>query len=160
MGATRGQHYLPKFLLKGFASRTKEKKAWVYCFRRDAVGKEVSVRDVGKETDFHGNPRDGDLENRMAVVESVFGLHVASWREREFLLESDEELVSQFVGHLIVRTKSIREAFAAGAQVLLDELLGRLDSGELNPFRRPDFEAEMRRRMTENSLLATRFAPI
>src|ERR1017187_9869570 len=52
MGATRGQHYLPKFLLKGFASRTKEKKAWVYCFRRDAVGNKVSVRDVGKETDF------------------------------------------------------------------------------------------------------------
>ena len=26
MGATRGQHYLPQFLLRGFASRVKEKK--------------------------------------------------------------------------------------------------------------------------------------
>lgn len=154
MGATRGQHYLPQFLLKGFASRTKEKKAWVYCFRRDAVSKEVSVRDIGKETDFHGNPRDSDLETRIAAVESVFGPHVARWREQESLQASDEELVTQFVGHIIVRTKSIREAFTTGAQILLDELLERLDGGELNPFRRPDFEAEMRRRMIENPLLA------
>jgi len=154
MGATRGQHYLPQFLLKGFASRTKEKKAWVYCFRRDATGKEVSVRDIGKETDFHGNPRDSDLEDKMAAVESVFGPHVARWREGELLPGTDEELISPFVGHLIVRTKSIREAFAGGAQVLMDELLRRLDRGELNPFSQPDIEAEMMRRMSENPLFA------
>lgn len=154
MGATRGQHYLPRFLLRGFASRVKEKKAWVYCFRRAAVGKEVSVRDIGKETDFHGNPREGDLETRIAAIESVFGPHVARWRAQEFLQASEEELAAQFVGHIIVRTKSIRDAFTAGAQIMLNEVLERLDGGELNPFGRPDFEAEMRRRMIENPLLA------
>jgi len=154
MGATRGQHYLPQFLLKGFASRTKEKKAWVYCFRRDAVGKEVSVRDIGKEADFHGNPRDSDLENRMAVVESAFGPHVARWREGGFLSEADEELIPQFVGHLIVRTKSVRDAFARGAQVLMDELVQRLDGGELNPLSQPDIEGEMVRRMSKNPRFA------
>ena len=67
---------------------------------------------------------------------------------------SEEELVAQFVGHIIVRTKSIRDAFTASAQIMLNEVLERLDRGELNPFGRPDFEAEMRRRMIENPLLA------
>ena len=149
MGAAHGQHYLPRLLLKGFASRKKEKKAWVFYFRKDAPGKEVSVRDVGKEADFHGSPRDSDLEGRMASVETIFAPYVARWREGKFLPEVDEEIIAQFIGHLSIRTRSVREAFSGGAEVLMDELLRRFEGGEFNPFRHPDIESEMMKRMSK-----------
>lgn len=149
MGVAHSQHYLPRFLLKGFASRRKEKKAWVFYFRKDAAGKEVSVMDIGKEADFHGSPHDGDLEGRMASVETLFAAHTARWREGQFLPGVDEELIAQFVGHLSIRTKSVREAFSGGAEVLMDELLRRFEGGEFNPFAHPDIESEMLKRMSK-----------
>jgi hypothetical protein len=154
MGATRGQHYLPKFLLKGFASRTREDKAWVYYFRRNAAVKEVSVADIGKQTDFHGNPRDSDLENRMQAVESLFGPHLAKWRAGEFISEADGDLAAQFVAHILIRTKSLRDAVEGGAQFLMTELTGRLDRGEFNPFSRTEYEAEIIEKMRANPSLA------
>jgi hypothetical protein len=154
MGATRGQHYLPQFLLKGFASRTKENKVWVHYFRRGGAGKEVSVKDIGKETDFHGNPRDSDLEAKMGAIESAFSPYVIRWREGKFLSGVDEEVASQFVAHFIVRTKSVREAFAGGVQVLMEEVLGRLDRGELDPFRKQGIEDQMIREISKDPRLA------
>lgn len=154
MGATRGQHYLPQLLLRGFASRIKEKKTWVYLFRQDINGKEVSIKDIGKETDFHGNPSDSGLETKMSIIESAFSPHVARWRKGEFLVGHDEGFASEFVGHLIVRTKSVRDTFAGAGQALLDEVLGRFDEGKLDLSSPPEYESEILGRISHNPLIA------
>lgn len=154
MGATRHQHFLPQFHLKGFSSKKKEKKVWVYCFWTTGGHKEISTRDIGAERDFHGNPKDSDLEDKMNRVESAFAPHVERWRRGEFTPDNDEELASQFVAHLMVRTQNVREAFAGGSQVVLDDVLERLESGELNPVNNPAGRKQMMEEAAKNPAFA------
>jgi hypothetical protein len=52
----KGQHFVPRFLLDGFASRRHRKESYGYLFRRGAPCHEVNIRDVGKSRYFHGDP--------------------------------------------------------------------------------------------------------
>ena len=128
------------FLLRGFASRVKEKKAWVYCFAALRYGKEVSVRDIGKETDFNGNPREGDLGNencshRVGIRPSC---QIGVTR-----FSSSEEASSSSLSAILSANEEHSRRFHE-ARDLLNEVL-ETRPGELERSADTDFEAEMRR---------------
>jgi hypothetical protein len=57
----KGQHFAPRFLLDGFASRRHRKESYACLFRRGATCDEVNMRDVGKSRYFYGDPSRAEL---------------------------------------------------------------------------------------------------
>jgi Protein of unknown function (DUF4238) len=68
----RRHHYLPQFLLSGFASRSTAKDFYAWMFRRGMSPVETNLRNLAQQRDFHGNPNDSPLERIMSGYESRF----------------------------------------------------------------------------------------
>lgn len=111
----RRHHFIPRLLLKGFASKVSGDKCFVYQFRVGAEPKELSAMDVGLERDFHG--RTAEIEQRLSNKESIYGPLIRRLRDGH-LHSGDETLIAEFVTDLIVRTKNVRGGLAeAGVAV-------------------------------------------
>lgn len=122
----RRHHFIPRLLLKGFASRIAGEKFFVYQFRRASGPIEVSVADVGVEKYFHG--RTADIEERLQAKESEYGPLV--WGVREGYLDpASFDLVVDFVLNLITRTKNVRVGFAEMGTAIFE----RFDAEVQNP---------------------------
>lgn len=67
--AKKRNHYIPRYLLKHFASRREGKKAWVWVYRKADAPREVSVGDVGVASHFYGRPETG-VEDGLVEIEN------------------------------------------------------------------------------------------
>lgn len=109
-------HFLPRLLLKGFASRSDGDKVFIWQFRKEAPAREVSTRDVGVSRYFHG--RTSDIEDKLSSRESAHAGLVRALRNGR-LEGGDSPVIADFVATLIVRTKNVRQAMAdLGAEML------------------------------------------
>ncbi len=113
MAGTR-HHILPKFLLKGFASRTQEKKVFTWMYRKGAKPCELSTRDVGVEQHFYGRDGEPNADDEITLLEnSKYGPLLERLRTKSTLtgvVEVYEPLVADFTFHLCTRTKNFRES--------------------------------------------------
>jgi Protein of unknown function (DUF4238) len=143
------QHYIPQFLLKGFASRATTKAHLVFRFAKGSEPHEVNTVNVAVARKFH----DGlshDLEQRISFRESNYAAALEKLRERKSD-PSDISLIAECVFNLMVRTKHIRDGFT----ILGREIFGFLDMPEtqrvirkrvLKDFAaRPEINAQLKR---------------
>jgi len=112
--AGKRQHYLPRFLLKGFASRTEGKKAFTWYFRKDTKPIEVSIRDVGLEKSFYDNSGAGSIDKIITEKEQLFGDLLSRIRRDLHIQSKDFNLLAEFIVHLTSRTKHVRTGFTNG----------------------------------------------
>ncbi len=82
MAKPKKHHFLPQFLLRGFASRTKGDEAWVWEFRRGLAPAERPTNEVGGARYFHGDPDLTDLEYKMGDVESEYAPVIIHYRAK------------------------------------------------------------------------------
>ncbi len=113
MAGTR-HHLLPRFLLKGFASRTQEKKVFTWVYRKGVEPRELSTKDVGVEQHFYGRDGEPNADEEITLLENS---HYAPLLERlrtksnqAGVVEVYEPLLADFVSHLCTRTKNFRES--------------------------------------------------
>lgn len=126
----RRHHYLPRFLLKQFRHKAVENGNVVWLFRADGRVAEVSVANVGLETDFYG---EGDLEDALATREKALGAFVDVNVASTETTPVDASMSAQLCYVHSVRTRYIR---------LLMIQLGHW------------MRVEMRRRFATNELIA------
>jgi len=128
MASRRRHHYVPRFLLRRFASRGTKRKHWVWLYRRGAEPVEVSTNDTAVSRDFYGDP-DESLEDDFAVWESKFAAELSTAvAERDLSgLESD---LDRFVAILALRTRTVRSGISGGLNALLGDLATKVDHGE------------------------------
>ena len=111
---SKHHHFLPQFLLRGFAHSDTGRTPQTYLFRRGLEqGKLTSVRNIGGERYFHGNPAKSDLEARTADADGRYSALVTRLRIYD-IAAGDLQLASEFMASQIVRTKSLRDSFAEG----------------------------------------------
>jgi hypothetical protein len=102
------QHYVPQFLLRGFASR---KRHQLYVFdKRTGRSFRSSVRNAGCERGFYDphNKEDSDVDEWVKRVEAEAGGTVADIRRNgnlKNLTHGDREWLAAFVAIQMVRTK-------------------------------------------------------
>ncbi len=125
--AGKRQHYIPRFLQRGFldASDSKADRTWLY--RRGAKPSLVGIRDVGVGEYFYSKlSSDGiktlddliteferDLDGDLNLIRSTpVGQHV------------DAEIAARLVAHLAIRTNHVRSLFSQGAEKIVDEMAG------------------------------------
>jgi hypothetical protein len=116
------QHILPRFLLKGFASRIDGKKTFTCVYRKGGPYFETTIDNVGLEKHFYGKSGQLSADEEVTQLEGGFAQLINQLRDYRNGTEVDSESVSTFVAHLSVRTKQLREFFRDSAAYLLDQI--------------------------------------
>jgi hypothetical protein len=112
MGAR--QHYVPRFLQKGFCSKTDGEKTWIWQVRRAGEPIEISTIASGVSKNFYGN--DDEIENLLGSLEGETAAALKRITEGSDP-QKDSALLSRFVWTQGIRTKAFRES-------LIDKLNG------------------------------------
>src|SRR3989304_5674417 len=103
------QHYIPRFLLKGFSSRTTNQKAFVWYFRKGENPIEVSIRDIALEKSFYGETGKGSLDETITENEKDYSRVIAQVREEGYISQRNLDILTEFVFNLVVRTRNTRK---------------------------------------------------
>jgi hypothetical protein len=141
----RRNHFVPRFLLNRFASRTDGKKSWVWQLSRDREPIEISTRDAAVATQFYGGSETG-VEDALAVAETRFSRTLSALDAGESAHNHAEGL-REFVWNLAVRTRALRKQFEDVAERLTTKVIETVTSDEvgdaLAQFIRSDFDRLM-----------------
>jgi Protein of unknown function (DUF4238) len=154
MASTR-QHYIPRFLLKGFSCKLPQEKAFVWSFltgRNDAI--KVSIRDIALEKSFYGDPGDDTLDSLITEKEKAFAEVLDQVRKNQVIQADQSNILSQLVGHMVIRTRHARKGFAEG----MGKIIGMTVSNLSDPTKMIGFvknhiinDKELRRRMIKTT---------
>jgi hypothetical protein len=117
------QHFLPKFLLKGFSSRNVGDQIYVWAARKNSAVFEPNIDNVGVAGDFYGESGQGTIDEAITDTESKFASLIESLRVETKIVPIREPTIADFVTHLMIRTKHLRDAFLDSSQQLFDCLL-------------------------------------
>jgi len=120
--SAKGHHFLPQFLLKGFASRNSRTECYCWYFRRGTKACEANIKGIGQQKHFHGNPRQTNLEVLIAERECVYAPLVQSLQKGE-IEERDKPLIDEFVAHLVIRGRNLRQGFLKATDDLLTAMV-------------------------------------
>lgn len=146
MGKPKKHHFLPRFLLRGFASRTSGDEAWVWEFRRGRAPVERNTREVGGARYFHGDPDVSDLEYKMGDVETEYAPVIVRFRANEATNE-DLAIAPAIANHLLVRTKNIRDGFREAGEAAIAIIGQRTREGKNAKLVRNRTMKELRKRL-------------
>lgn len=124
--AGSNQHTIPRFLLNGFASRTKAKEVYVWLYRKDGTVAEVNTRGVGSERYFYGGPGEQSVDETITRAENDYAALVARLRQHSGPVPPTDSVVPRFISHLSLRTRSFRQALAEPTATFLDRLFAHL----------------------------------
>jgi hypothetical protein len=141
--SSKRQHFIPRLLLKGFASRTKGDSTFVYLFRRGETPREVNVTNVAVARYFYGGPGEGPVDAILTGREGDYAALLDELRQKEVRPER-KTLIEEFVAHLIVRTKNARDAVALLGDAALEAIERELET--------PGRRASLRQRAREDLL--------
>lgn len=123
--AGKRQHYVPRFLQRGFLKPTNGDAELTWLHRRGMVPRPVSIRDVGVGEYFYSKPDQTGaetLDDLITALEGSLDEQVKSLRVKRAGELVDGRAAAELVTHLVFRTEHVRSFFASGATKLFDEL--------------------------------------
>ena len=117
MTKSKRHHFLPQFLLRGFA---RLEKGQYYVHRFPRVGKPhlVNIINVGVVGKFHEGS-DGDIEGQLSRRENIYKTALDNLRCHK-TSTTDTELITEFVFNMMMRTKSLRDGMTEFGNRALD----------------------------------------
>ncbi len=116
------QHILPRFLLKGFASRVQDRKIFTCVYRKGGPQFETTIENVGLEKHFYGKVGEISADEEITQLESGYARLIDELRSEPDGARAGSKQVSDFVAHLTIRTKQLREFFRESAEYLIDQI--------------------------------------
>ena len=152
MGEPRKHHFLPQFLLRGFASQVKGDQYYTHMFRHDTPPKEVNIINVGQQRDFHGDPAESELEHLMSEQEARYAPVVEEARCGNI---SNIETLCEFVANLITRTRNLRLNFVNSTDLFLATMQEQVLT---NPCKKTKLKFKKQSRKEINKALKGRLA--
>lgn len=115
------QHHLPQFLLRGFAFRSQGTNHYVYLYRTKASVHEVNTINVGLASYFYGRPQEASVDAQLQARENQYAQLVKDLRQGG-AADASKHSIDEFVSHLLVRTKNLRDVFCNASNMMFDEL--------------------------------------
>jgi hypothetical protein len=117
----RGQHHIPQFLLKGFASRARKKNVFTWLFRNEMEPVEANVTGIAKIRDFYGPSDVSPVEHTFSIAESSFAQLLRRLRDGRGL--DDGLSICQFVASTQIRTNNLRTGMESGVRMFMSEMM-------------------------------------
>ena len=159
--AGKRQHYLPRFLLKGFKSRDNVKGFYTWVFKNGNKPYEANIINVGTEQYFYGEPDLWSIDDVITDKESEFAPILDDLRKCTSDISVPQTQISELIIHLITRTRHLRLSLEelvnsflniiqeyVGSQKKLSDLLLAFIRENPNEFRRL-----MKKSFAENGLV-------
>lgn len=114
------QHILPRFLLKGFASRVERKGIYTWVYSKEREPFETNIINVAVEKYFYG--RDGELnvDDDITDFEGEYAPLLDELREHNGKVEISDPRIANLITHLVVRTKHIRDSYRESIEYLAE----------------------------------------
>lgn len=116
------QHVLPRFLLKGFASRIRGGKVFTWVYRKQGKISEHNIKNVGFENYFYGKEGGTTVDAEITDLEQKYAEPLDGLREMEGEIESFRMAMSDFITHLTIRTKHFRDSVRESSDFLIDRM--------------------------------------
>lgn len=126
-------HILPRFLLKGFASKVVGQEVFTWVYRKEGKVFETNIINVGVEKHFYGKEGELNVDDEITDVERGFAILLDELRRKDNAYEIQDPKMAEFVGHLSGRTKHLRDSLIDTTGVLTTILTGYL--ADQNNFR-------------------------
>ena len=134
------QHFLPRFILKGFYSRRKKKEFYTWVFsNKSKVPYESNIKKIGAEHHFYKEEKDkSDLDDNITKnIEPNSSKCIEELRKQSFSrkLIDEVEILKKFIHFQIFRTKNARyfvDTFIKAGIDMLDfnEIVHKIMSSE------------------------------
>ena len=121
----RRHHYIPRFLLKRFASRKEGKKSWIWQMRKNEPPREIRIRDAAVAKFFYGNQ--DNIEERIWLAENGFAVALRSIDNGVPPALLHHQL-RQFVWFQSVRTKAMRQHWHSSVDKMIVRTLSAMAS--------------------------------
>jgi Protein of unknown function (DUF4238) len=116
------QHILPRFLLKGFASRTNAKEIYTWVYQKPKNVFETNIKNVCSERQFYDEEAGLCVDTKITGQEGKFAFLLDEIRNSEVIVESEVPMIAAFIAHLALRTKHLRDCFRESSELLMNEL--------------------------------------
>lgn len=126
-------HILPRFLLKGFASKVVGRDVFTWVYRKEGKVFEANTVNVSVEKHFYGKEGEANVDDEITDIETGFAILLDQLRRRDDGYEILDLKIADFVGHLSSRTKHLRDSLIETTGVLTNTLTGYL--ADQNNFR-------------------------
>lgn len=123
--AGKRQHYIPRFLQRGFldASDSKADRTWLH--RRGEKPRLVGIRDVGVGDYFYSNVSFGEkqtLDDLITEFERELNGYLSVIKSVPVGLTIDAKIAACLVSHFAIRTNHVRSVLSQGAEKVVDEV--------------------------------------
>ena len=115
-------HILPRFLLKGFASRIDGQKVFTWVYRRQGNPFEASTKDISVEKHFYGKDGELNVDPEITDLEKRYASLIDELRTRDDQTEILGSQVPEFIAHLSIRTKHLRDSLRDSANFLIEKI--------------------------------------
>lgn len=133
------QHYLPRFLLKGFVSKEKKGQRFTYVFTKDSKAYETNIINIGLEKHFYDSQNEHKTDEAVTVDEERHSPFVLDLRTLNETTKVDSQKSMAFIVHMFKRTKHTRESIVDFHKGFVDVMQNSLNSDAHSQQRFADF---------------------
>lgn len=119
MKSTR-QHHLPRFILRGFGSRVRKGRSYTWVHRKALPAYEANIVNVGVEAGFYDLEGDTSVDRRITQSEGDFSELLQELIATDGRCQQQTQRISQFIHHLAVRPKSLRDGLSDIGQEMVN----------------------------------------
>ena len=124
------QHFLPRFLKKGFASRTERKEVYTWVFTKDQAPYEANLKNVGLGKEFYGKPGEFTLDEKITKQEDGFAHRLTELRSLKKTCDLEGSFPVEFIIHLVLRAKHLRQSIQEAGETIVAVAQEKLDTPE------------------------------
>jgi hypothetical protein len=121
--AGKRQHYVPRFLQRGFLAEQDGERTWLH--RAGKSARLVGIKDVGTEDWFYsrkGASGELTLDDVITEFEADLSKNVAMLRNKSPGTSIDPSLASRITVHLVMRTAHLRQTIKDGIDGITNEI--------------------------------------
>ena len=116
------QHILPRLLLRGFASRVDGNKIFTWIHWKNGKSLEASIKDVSVGKYFYGKEREISVDAEISAFENNYAGFINELRDKPNGTVVTDSRAADFITHLCLRTKHLRDSFSYPSGFLVDKL--------------------------------------
>ncbi len=113
------QHIIPRFLLKGFASRSEGNNIYAWVYKKNAQVYESNITNIAVEKNFYDKDDGSSADAEITGAEGDLARLVDDLRVVASAVELNEPRIPDLIAHLEVRTKHFRDSFREPSEYLL-----------------------------------------
>jgi hypothetical protein len=147
--AGKNQHYLPRFAMRGFASRSSGSESYTWVFRKNRGPFESNLSNVASEGYFYGEPGDQTLDEQITRMESEHALtHEWLFGIVGVVSAPHLERIADLIYWMAIRSRNLRRMF----QGILEEAATSVEESVNTPEKVVAFFLSRRRQMMREEI--------